>query len=486
MKNSILKCTGCESVYSIDLKCAVHGCVNRKKDSANHILEKFLPDNFSFGIANLLDTTQSTDPYLLFKKFFYSYYLAEKLNVNFDSIVDSINEELRKFGEPGFIMTPFIVKDNIKEIPGKTLIKNETVNVSGSHKARHLMGNIIYLEVLRKANIIQEKPKLAIYSCGNAALGAAAVAKAAAYALSVFVPPNLNPNVIKKLNSYGANIVECPRIQGESGDPCYNRFQEALTSGAVPFSCSGPDNWSNIEGGQTLCLELFAQASLIKQKINAIIIQVGGGALASSAVKSVEELYSSNAINYLPSIFTVQTEGGFPLFRAYLLIIKEIAKLNALNCSLSVPKTADINVKAVSFVEYFNKCLDEIRAISNFAKQNYATEKIQQVLSEGAHKNMSKYMWAWEGEPHSIAHGILDDVTYDWYKIIQGMLKTGGIPVTVTEKELINANKLAKKSTDINVDPTGSSGFTGYLKLKKLGIIPKDAASAVIFTGIER
>ncbi len=485
MKNSILKCTGCESVYSLDLKRAIHGCDKRKEGYANHILEKFLPDDFTFNLAHVLDLAQDPDPYIIFKNFFYSKYLAEKLNVNFDLIVDTINEELKKFGEPEFNITPLIVKDNIEEISGRTLIKNETINVSGSHKARHLMGNILYLEVLRKANIVQDKPKLAIYSCGNAALGAAAVAKAADYFLSVFVPPNLNPNIINSLNGYGANIVECPRIPGESGDPCYNRFQEALASGAVPFSCSGPDNWSNIEGGQTLCLELFAQAALIKQKVSAIVIQVGGGALASSAIKSIEELYSCSAINYFPQIFTVQTEGGFPLFRTYLLIIKEIAKLNHLKCSLLIPETTDISLKTKALIAYFDNNLDEILSVSAFAKENYVTDKIQQVLSEGAH-NMPKYMWAWENEPHSIAHGILDDITYDWYKIVQGMLRSGGIPVTVTEEELIKANTLAKSLTGINVDPTGSSGFTGYLKLKKLGIIPKDFASAVIFTGIER
>ena len=485
MKESYLKCAGCESAYFLDLKRPVHGCENRGKGSSNHILEKFLPKDFTFNVANLLDATQNRDPYTLFKKFFFSYYLAEKLNVNFDAIVNSINAELRKFGEPSFNFTPFIIKDDLKEIPGKTLIKNETVNVSGSHKARHLMGNILYLEVLRKAGIISEKPKLAIYSCGNAAMGAGAVAKAAGYSLNVYVPPNLNPNVIKKLNSYGANIVECPRIPGESGDPCYNRFQEALTAGAVPFSCSGPDNWSNIEGGQALGLELFAQAALIKQKVNAIVIQVGGGALASSAVKSIEELSAANAISAIPSIFTVQTQGGFPLFRAYLLVLKAIAEANHLKCSLHVPETSDAKLKAQLLLDYFDKYLGEILGISAFAKQNYSSEKVQNILKECA-TNMPKYMWAWEGEPHSIAHGILDDITYDWLKIVQGMLKSGGIAITVTEQELIEANKLAKSISGINVDPTGSSGFTGYLKLKKLNIISKESATAVIFTGIER
>ncbi len=486
MNDAMLKCIGCNIVYTIETKKPVYACENRGNGVFTHILEKILPDEFSFDIRTLLDLSpNSTNPYLLFRKFFYSYYIAKKLKIDFKSLVTEINDRLKAGGEPGFEMTPFLVKDNISGIPGRTLIKNETCNVSGSHKARHLMGNVIYLEVLNKAAIIQKRPKLAIYSCGNAALGAAAVAKAAGYKLDVFVPLNVNPRVIQKLNYYGASVVACPRISGESGDPCYNRFQEALASGSVPFSCSGPDNWSNIEGGQTLCLELIAQASLIKQKIDAIVIQVGGGALASSAVKTIEEVYWAGSIDTMPVIHTVQTEGGYPLVRTYLIMLKEIAIKNNMECSLTIDDSDEPILRNQAFLKYLNNNLQEILKIAEFCKANYTTDKVQNIFRDCA-QNMKKYMWAWEGEPHSIAHGILDDTTYDWFKIMQGMFRSGGIPITVTEQELKDANTLAKKITKINVDHTGSSGFSGYIKLKNLGIISKTASTAVFFTGIER
>ena len=482
----MLKCTGCKTAYTLESKKCVNSCENLGQGACNHILEKILPDEFSFDIRTVLDVAQnSINPYLLFRKFFYSYYLAKILKVDYQQLATEINCSLEKIGEPGFEMTPLLVKDNIPGIFGRTLIKNETCNVSGSHKARHLMGNVIYLEVLNRAGIIQKKPKLAIYSCGNAALGAAAVAKAAGYKLDVFIPTNVNPRIIQKLKYYDANVVECPRIPGESGDPCYNRFQEALASGSFPFSCSGPDNWANIEGGQSLCLELMAQASLIKQKIDAIVIQVGGGALASSAAKTLEELYLADSIDIIPAVYTVQTEGGYPLVRAYLIMLKEIAIKNRLNCSLNINHSAEPAVKNKIFLEYLNNNLNEILRIAEFTKANYTIDKIQDALKDGS-QNMRKYMWAWEEEPHSIAHGILDDITYDWFKVMQGMLRTGGVPVTVTEQELQKANILAKDVTKINVDYTGSSGFAGYIKLKKLEVIPKAASAAVIFTGIER
>lgn len=486
MNNTMLKCIGCNTVYSLETKKIVHGCENRGQGFCNHILEKILPDEFSFDIRTLLDVSPNfSNPYLLFRKFFYSYYLAKKLKVDYKQLITEVNDSLKKIGEPGFEITPLIVKDNLPGIPGRTLIKNETCNVSGSHKARHLMGNIIYLEVLKRAGIIPKKPKLAIYSCGNAALGAAAVAKAAGYELDVFIPLNVNPKVIKKLNHYGANIIECPRIPGESGDPCYKKFQEALDSSSIPFSCSGTDNWSNIEGGQTLCLELIAQANLIKQKIDAMVIQVGGGALANSTVKTLEELYLTDSIDTMPVIYTVQTESGYPLVRAYLIMIREIAAKNNLICSLNIDNSAEATVKNQTFLKYLNNNLEELSKIAQFSKDNYTTDKIQNVLKDSS-QNMKKYMWAWESEPHSIAHGILDDITYDWFKIIQGMLRTGGLPMTVTEQELKEANILAKNSTKISVDHTGSSGFAGYIKLKKLRLISKTASTTVIFTGTER
>ena len=36
-------------------------------------------------------------------------------------------------------------------------------------------------------------------------------------------------------------------------------------------------------------------------------------------------------------------------------------------------------------------------------------------------------MWPWDGPaPHSLAHGILDDMTYDWFYLLRAVLRTGG------------------------------------------------------------
>ena len=98
-------------------------------------------------------------------------------------------------------------------------------------------------------------------------------------------------------------------------------------------------------------------------------------------------------------------------------------------------------------------------------------------------------MWPWEEEPRSIAHGILDDETYDWVAVVRGMLETGGSPVVVDEPTLEEANALARETTGIDVDHTGSSGLAGLLHLARHGgLVPTrrsrspSAASAALPT----
>jgi threonine synthase len=95
-------------------------------------------------------------------------------------------------------------------------------------------------------------------------------------------------------------------------------------------------------------------------------------------------------------------------------------------------------------------------------------------------------MWPWETAPHSIAHGILDDETYDWLAVVEAMLVTGGRSVVVGEEQLAAANALALDTTGIEVDPTGSSGLAGLVALQQQGVIGPGESAAVLFTGARR
>ena len=103
-----------------------------------------------------------------------------------------------------------------------------------------------------------------------------------------------------------------------------------------------------------------------------------------------------------------------------------------------------------------------------------------------ARGHRSEFMWPWENEPKSVATGILDDETYDWAAVVAGMLATDGSPVVVSEATLEEANALARETTGIDVDHTGSSGLAGLMDLARRGEIGKNERVAVLFTGIRR
>jgi threonine synthase len=93
-------------------------------------------------------------------------------------------------------------------------------------------------------------------------------------------------------------------------------------------------------------------------------------------------------------------------------------------------------------------------------------------------------MWAWEEEPHSLADGILDDETYDWIGILNGMSDTGGFPVVADEEAVVRSHQLATQFTDISVSPTGSAGLAGVLQVRDA--IANDERIVVVFSGVAR
>jgi threonine synthase len=101
-------------------------------------------------------------------------------------------------------------------------------------------------------------------------------------------------------------------------------------------------------------------------------------------------------------------------------------------------------------------------------------------------RHRSEFMWPWEEEPQSVAQGILDDETYDWAAVVEGMLATGGTPLVVDEPLLRHANELARGATGIDVNPTGSAGLAGLIALRQRGALREDERVGVLFTGVVR
>jgi len=245
--------------------------------------------------------------------------------------------------------------------------------------------------------------------------------------------------------------MQCPRTPGETGDPSVRRLREAIAAGAIPFTCQGNENGLVIEGGETLGYEIVSGLARQGRTLDRLIVQVGGGALASSCAQAFAEASSLGAIKRQPRLDTVQTSGCWPLKRAYDALASRL----------------------------------RARTIAPGAGIPLDSPAVREELAYAAH-HRSEFMWPWESEPRSIAHGILDDETYDWLAVVRGMLVSGGSPVVVDEAVLAEANDLARATTGIDADHTGTAGLAGLVELVRRGSVRPDESVAVIFSGVQR
>ena len=447
---TVLVCAGCGERLRDDAPLAFACPAARPGDDIDHVLRRVVDP----AAGLLAEDAAAPNPYVRWRTRFHAYHRARALgwsDADYVTFAAGLDTAVNLVDGRGFRVTPFARSGPLSDAlgfsaAGGVWVKDETGNVSGSHKARHLFGTLLELgvEEARRAaapgvGSPAEPAALAIASCGNAALAAAVVARAAGRHLDVFIPPDADPVVVERLQALGAACTVCEREPGVAGDPTYHALLRAIGAGAVPFTCQGNLNGLAIEGGETLGWELAAAVDAAgagdgPTRLDRVVVQVGGGALLSSVIGGLQ--YGGRP---LPRVHAVQPATVHPLARAFERVRGRVA----------------------------------------------AGEPAETVLADAA-RHRSAFMWPWEKEPHSVAHGIIDDETYDWRACLAGLLASGGGPLVVSEASLEEANALARATTGIDVDHTGSSGLAGLLDLVRTRSIDPGETVAVLFTGAVR
>ena len=378
---------------------------------------------------------QEDNPFLRYRQWLSPYRLARAIGLSdaaWGDLVGELDLRLQSVDGRGFRLTPMARQPKLAAslgLVGDLWIKDETRNVSGSHKGRHLMGVILYLSVLERSGLTLGKDlrrrRLAIASCGNAALAAAVIARAADWPLDVFIPVDAEPSVVRRLGELGAGVVVCDRRDGESGDPCVRAARAAVAAGAIPFSVQGPDDGLAVEGSRTLAFEMAETLAAEGAEVEMLFVQVGGGAFASALAQGFAIAVAAGFARRAPRLFAVQTAGCAPLARAW--------------------------------------------------------RRLGGVELEEAAQRRSRFMWPWESAPASLAHGILDDETYDWWEVVKAMRATGGEAVIADEAAIARALSLARAHTAIPVSATGAAGLAGALVSPRAG-----RSAAAVFSGVDR
>ncbi len=353
----------------------------------------------------------------------------------FVQIVIDLDARIAEVEGHGFAPTPGSRNSRLAAELGvaDVIVKDETGNVAGSHKSRHLMGTALWLRVVERLELAEVSSRqLAIASCGNAALAAAVMAKALEMSLTVYVPAEADPRVLERLGELGASVETCVRMDDWAGDPCMQEMRSAVSAGALPFTCQASENALMIEGAQTLVHELVDQ---VQAGIDRVVVQVGGGALMTAVVRGFAIERELGRLVKRPRFHAVQTTGAHPLERA-------------------------------------------LARVRDRADEGTVAEAMTWACSR-----RSEVMWPWEQAPSSIARGILDDETYDWYEPVAAMLETGGSVIVVADAELERACALVRSATGVEVDATGAAGFAGLLALAKAGDLDPGERVLVLLTG---
>ncbi len=82
--------------------------------------------------------------------------------------------------------------------------------------------------------------------------------------------------------------------------------------------------------------------------------------------------------------------------------------------------------------------------------------------------------------PTSLAHGILDDETYDWFEVVKAMRETGGEALVADEAAVERAFELVRAHTGVPASATGAAGLAGALAA------PCARGAAAVLSGIDR
>jgi threonine synthase len=230
-------------------------------------------------------------------------------------LVGELNTVIEAVDGATFVVTPFersaVVSDALgMSAEGGVWVKDETGGVGGSQKARFLFSILLHLRAAERLGHLTKRPPLAIASCGNAALAAATLAKAADWPLDVYVPTWMSDGFGDRLDALGARVHRSERRDGDPpGDPAMLRFRDAVANGAIPFTVQGPENALCLDGGRTLGWEIGTQFP--GTHIDRLFIQVGGGAFAAATSAGLDSIHG------VVPLHAVQAAGCAPLERAW-------------------------------------------------------------------------------------------------------------------------------------------------------------------------
>ncbi len=187
---------------------------------------------------------------------------------------------------------------------GSLLLKNETMNPTGSFKDRQVSVGI------SKAKESGART-LAVISSGNVAAAAASYAAIAGLKCILFAPYNAPEEKLVQARMYGASFV---KVKTLSSSLIFELVAQAcVQKNWYLLSTAGLYNPYHVEGAKTIAYELVQQCPSMPDWV---IAPVGGGGLVGALWRGFNELVSMGELDKLPAIVGVQSALCTPLVDA--------------------------------------------------------------------------------------------------------------------------------------------------------------------------
>ena len=187
---------------------------------------------------------------------------------------------------------------------GRLLVKDESVNPTGSFKARGLAAAVTRAVGAGAVRFV-------VPTAGNAGVALAAYAARGRANARVYAPATTPPTILSQIRSFGADLV---LLDGHIGDCGKAARAYAAESGALDVSTLREPY--RIEGKKTLGLELAEQMGWTVP--SAIVYPTGGGTGLIGMWKVFRELHDAGWIpDPLPRLYSVQATGCAPVVAAF-------------------------------------------------------------------------------------------------------------------------------------------------------------------------
>lgn len=195
----------------------------------------------------------------------------------------------------------------------KDLQKDSDIELEGSVlKTVYAMPTLSFKD-RGAATLVAHMKAIGVKSCvqdssGNAGNAVAAYCARAGIQCEIYVPEGTSPKKITMIEAHGAKVHVIPGSRDHCADVCRARVREEGI-----YYANHVVNPFFYEGMKAYIYEVYEELGRIPEHV---VLPVGNGTLFIGAVKALEHLLESGAIDHFPKIVALQSEYCDPLLKA--------------------------------------------------------------------------------------------------------------------------------------------------------------------------